>query len=184
MKTDKFYDHLYYLLLLKNLQTNSQTGGILGCGGCLVILIILIIVAVALPCYDFHPYKNKQIEGKNVVGTLMRSQQAYHFEEGTFLGNLTETQLQTENDLGVIIPESKYYHFSMETKPTVAYVLAIPKNAQKDGIKSYSSAIFFNEEEQSYQQIVCETDDIAETIPKPILENDILTCPENTTKHY
>ena len=76
------YDRTYYLLLLKNLQTNSNTGNTganWGCG-CLFFIIILIMVAIALPCNLSQVGRARESEGKNAVGTINRSQQAYHFE--------------------------------------------------------------------------------------------------------
>jgi type IV pilus assembly protein PilA len=55
-----------------------------------VIIIIGILAAIALPSFLNQANKAKQSEAKQYVGTLVRTQQAYYLEEGTFAASLTE----------------------------------------------------------------------------------------------
>ncbi len=162
-----------YFLLKYNLK-NKEKGSLL-----IRIFFYLIIsgflVAIAFPnLFLVQGSKCGNLEiaiGKNFIGTLNRSQQAYHFEKHKFTSNI--------QDLGVTLPESKYYNFLVEVNPSIAYALSIPQNYQKDGVRSYSSAIFFDNKTNSYQQIRCQTDGKIEQPTKPIFTKGILTCPEN-----
>ncbi len=113
-------------------------------------------------------------EGRNAVELLNRGQIAYHFKKQKFASSLQE--------LAVTLPTSEYYNFVVETTPTIAYALSVLKNYQTYQVKSYSGAIFFNEKTNSYQKIICQTNEGVEKPTKPIFKKGILTCPQNMTE--
>ncbi len=173
-------DYSYFLLIytFKNQEKGSLIIRIF-----FYLIISGFLVAIALPSY-FHRFHFGRprgcapwIAGKNAVGTLNRTQQIYHFEKQTFASNI--------QDLGVTLPESKDYNFLLEATPGASYALSLSKNYQKDQPnqpKSYSGATFFEEKINSYQQIICETNEGVEKPTKPILKKGILTCPQNMTE--
>jgi type IV pilus assembly protein PilA len=55
-----------------------------------VIIIIGILAAIALPSFLNQANKAKQSEAKQYVGTIVRSQQAFYLEEGTFAASLDQ----------------------------------------------------------------------------------------------
>jgi len=117
-------------------------------------------------------------EGKNAVGAINRSQQAYHFENNKF-GSSFE-------DLGLTdyINQTDYYDVSMEHNSGVAYALATPTNPKKDDTRPYSGAIIVDEEGVNYQSIVCQANEVTtKPMPiKPIFDGSSLNCPENMTE--
>lgn len=173
-KSELLIDKKKLLLEKRELSLEKKKGnktGIRIVGYSVVIIIIGILSAIALPNLLSCVGKARDTEGKNAVGILSRTQVSYHVEKGKFSSSF--------NDLRITLPDSKYYNFSVETTPTVAYALSIPKNPQQVPVRSYSSAIFFDEEEATYQKIICQSYDIVEKPAKPILEDGVLTCPEN-----
>ena len=119
---------------------------------------------------------SREREGRHLVGTINRAQQAYHFERQTFASNWEH--------LGISLP-SNYYDYSIEVINNVAYSFAIPKNPEQDSnLPSYSGLIFFNEETNKYSQVVCKTNESGEKggkPAKPILQNGDNSCGENMT---
>jgi type IV pilus assembly protein PilA len=55
-----------------------------------VIIIIGILAAIALPSFLNQANKAKQSEAKQYVGAIVRAQQAYYLEEGTFTSTFDE----------------------------------------------------------------------------------------------
>jgi hypothetical protein len=117
---------------------------------------------------------------KNGVGTINRAQQAYHFEQGTFVSTLSTVNLARNNRLGVVV-DSPHYRFSARVVGDVAYSYAMPIQPLKDGVRHYFGAVFFDREHGSYSSIVCQGDVISELPPaEPILANGSLVCGPDT----
>ena len=131
-----------------------------------VVIIIGVLAAVALPNLLGQVGKARETEGKNGVGSVNRAQQSYHFEKGAFTPNLTNTELQAQNVLGVIVPASKYYDFAITSggSTALASITAIGKsaagtadNGAAQGTRDYLGEIGFDGS-GAYAQIICQAD--------------------------
>jgi type IV pilus assembly protein PilA len=130
-----------------------------------VVIIIGVLAAVALPNLLGQVGKARETEGKNGIGSINRSQQAYHFEKQTFVPTITSPGLESNNQLGVII-KSAYYTFDV-TNGTDASALsnATAINATKDGVRTYAGAVAFDSATSQYTNIVCQEDSVASPAP-------------------
>ncbi|WP_069791681.1 type IV pilin protein [Cyanobacterium sp. IPPAS B-1200] len=131
-----------------------------------VVIIIGVLAAVALPNLLGQVGKARETEGKNGVGTVNRSQQAYHFEKGSFSVDLDNDALQEQNALGVIVPGSKYYTFTVTAGGSTdfASIDAVgidpdetPDNGAAQGTRDYVGGIEFDGA-GAYGQIICQAD--------------------------
>jgi len=155
-----------------------------------VVIIIGVLAAVALPNLLGQVGKARETEGKNGVGSVNRAQQSYHFEKAAWSGPLTNAELQANNVLGVIIPLSKYYSFTIAgaTNATVTTVTAlgmsnaaspVVDNGKSQGTRDYSGAIDFVAASGTYNQIICQAN-VSGTIAGAVPTNTS-TCAANHT---
>jgi type IV pilus assembly protein PilA len=98
-----------------------------------VIIIIGILAAIALPSFLNQANKAKQSEAKQYVGTLVRSQQAYYLEEGSFAGSLADMSKP------VAASTTNYSYTTSAPTGTNAVVYGTPL-AGKTSLKAYSGA--------------------------------------------
>jgi type IV pilus assembly protein PilA len=112
-----------------------------------VVIIIGVLAAVALPNLLSQVGKARESEAKNAMGTINRSQQAYHFSNRTFAGTIpngtADGEMGGNNPLGVMIT-SRYYNVSTTASAdptTSADATAEPQNAANDGVRDYSAQI-------------------------------------------
>ena len=128
-----------------------------------VVIIIGVLAAVALPNLLGQVGKARETEAKNGIGTINRSQQAYHFEKAVFTPTLTNANLQANNVLGVIIPASKYYTFDItggSSAVTTSTAIGINSagttdNGKAQGTRDYAGGITFVTS-GTYNQIICQ----------------------------
>ena len=126
-----------------------------------VVIIIGVLAAVALPNLLGQVGKARETEAKNTMGSINRTQQAFHFEKQRFAPSLTDTNLAANNVLGVVV-DSQYYSFATTTASGTAAIqtsaVANAPNSAADGVRPYSSAIGFNTASGQYNSVVCQTD--------------------------
>jgi prepilin-type N-terminal cleavage/methylation domain-containing protein len=156
---------LKYLSYINNKKNNKQEGFTL-IELLIVIIIIGILAAVAFPVLLGQIGKARETEGKNAVGTINRAQQAYHVEKGVWTGPLNNTQLQAINILGIKIPASKYYKFTIAGASTGATSTIIAEgieanstnvdNGKSQGTRDYSGLIEFIPTAGQYNLILCQ----------------------------
>lgn len=178
---------LKYLTYLRN-KKNKGEGGFTLIELLVVVIIIGVLAAVALPNLLNQVGKARETEGKNGIGTINRAQQAYHFEKGKFSTNLSNTELQSNNVLGVIIPKSKYYTFAVtgggsasqatSTAIGITGVGGATDNGQAQGTRDYSGAIWFTSNSGQYGQIICQSNASGTAGSAPSTTG----CPDNMTE--
>lgn len=137
-----------------------------------VVIIIGVLAAVALPNLLGQVGKARESEGKNGVGSINRAQQAYHFERQTFANGVSVTS--ATNELGVVIKTQYYSTWTVSGSTDSATVTAAPKQATRDGVRTYSGRIEFSG--GSYSTIICQSDKIGESAAAP---SNTTKCPNN-----
>lgn len=154
-----------------------------------VVIIIGVLAAVALPNLLGQVGKARESEAKNAMGTVNRTQQSYHFEKASFGPDLSNSALQANNALGVIIPASKYYTFAVSGASTTTATAnargidtsatpAIDNGAQQ-GTRNYGARINFTATGGTYASAICQTD-VSGGTTSPVPATD-LTCTGGTT---
>ncbi|MBR8826387.1 MAG: type IV pilin-like G/H family protein [Gomphosphaeria aponina SAG 52.96 = DSM 107014] len=145
------------------------------------------------------PYNSKQgncnnyREGKNIIGTLNRAQQAYHFEKMSFADRVDLAQ--PTNPLGVVIV-SNYYNVRILSPMIPAQNLNESEELAKDAdrvfmfaqfdapgekeLPNFIGGMFYSEGQ--YSSIICQSD-LPATLPTsmPTLTLEEAKCPEGWT---
>ena len=154
--------------------------GGLGCGCFGLIIIVGIVAAIALPSLLGQVNKAKQAEAKQNVGAMVRAQQAYQLEKGTFSKSI--------EGLGVsIIPETENYRYQIVPQAGNKSVM-ITAQAKKPALKSYTGAVFTIKKGQDVVTVtgICETT-ISSTTPLSIPkftgnESSPVECPPGSSQ--
>lgn len=109
--------------------------------------------------------QSQEVEGKNMVGEINRSQQAVHVERQAFGNNI--------NELGVSFPDNPYYGEPIiNAKDTLATVIV---KAAQEGLRSFSGATTYSDGQ--YIMIICQTNNPSNVITPPAVQNNQLVCP-------
>ncbi|MGY6529582.1 MAG: type IV pilin protein [Cyanobacterium sp.] len=139
---------LKYLNYVANKKKNSEEGFTL-IELLVVVIIIGVLAAVALPNLLNQVGKARETEIKNAVGTVNRSQQAYHFERQVFA--------TTEGQMGISIP-TEYINDMQIASTSGAEAIVRPSNTEaiNDGTRAYSGRINFAN--GAYDQIMCQSE--------------------------
>ncbi len=137
----------------------------------LVVIIILgVLVAVAVPNLVKQIGKAREVEMQNLVGSVNRAQQAFHFQNQTFVqGADDDASLKTlalSYDNRYIDP-NRFNIIDNGTNATVA-----PENAEfnSDNTRAFSGGVFFNA--GSYTTGACRSFNPAFQIPPPVSAGD------------
>ena len=128
-----------------------------------VVIIIGVLAAVALPNLLSQVGKARETEGKNGVGTILRSQQAYHFEKQSFASINPADFNSLTNLLGVAIT-SDYYNFGTVSGTTFNGALAVsnPIDPLNDGVRNFAGVIAYDS--GNYTQVLCISDVVGGTV--------------------
>ena len=104
-----------------------------------VIIIVGILSAVSLPNFLRQIGKARETEAKNQLGSLARSQQAYHFEKQMFADTLDKLTIN-----GSFSP--KYYNFDNVTTPNSNLVKhqAIAQDPTSFQTSNYAMGVYYN----------------------------------------
>ena len=160
--------------LLSHLKAKKEGQGFTLIELLVVVIIIGVLAAVALPNLLGQVGKARETEAKNAMGTVNRTQQAYHFEKATFGPNLTGGELAAINVLGVIVPTSKYYNFAVtggSTSTATASALGISAagavdNGAGQGTRDYGARINFAA--GAYNSEICQANKTGTTTAVPV----------------
>ena len=164
---------LKYLNYVANKKKNSEEGFTL-IELLVVVIIIGVLAAVALPNLLGQVGKARETELKNAVGTVNRSQQAYHFERQVFADDI--------NFLGIKIPSEYNTDTTMAidvTDDDFAVNQSQNENFGTDGTRAFSGGIFH--ENGTFAQILCQSNEVAEDTGAPTQQNvEDGECPDGS----
>lgn len=123
--------------IIINLLLKNNTGGFTLIELIVVMVFISILTLISLPNFINQVGKSREIEAKNNLGAIARSQQAYHFEKQIFATTLSELNLDFTG---------KYYSFPSASvgNTTIVKHQAIPKNPDIDQVKNYTIGVYYN----------------------------------------
>jgi type II secretory pathway pseudopilin PulG len=133
--------------------------GGLGCGCLGLIFILGIIGAIALPSFLGQVNKAKQVEAKSSVDVIIKGQQAYQLEKGTFSDSIEELNLGVKS-------EAVNYRYQIVPQGSKKRVM-ITAQAKNTGLKSYTGAVFTIRKDGVTTTVagICETDTPSTTPP-------------------
>ncbi len=138
-----------------------------------VIIIIGVLSAVALPNLLSQVGKARESEFKNAVGTVNRTQQAYHFEKQQFADDTGKLGVTLANEYTDTVTIGLGTAGSAE----LATVQVENTDSANDGTRAYSGAI--THESGNYAQILCQSDNVADNLTAP---TDATSCPGNSSE--
>lgn len=150
--------------LLLNLAKNKKDKGFTLIELLVVIIIIGILSAVALPNLLSQTSKARQSEAKTNVGALLRGQQAYRLENGSFT---------TSTDALDVSVEGTFYTLGAVQGPTTDDRTSVQINANEatdvdgvdytDDLLDYTGGAF-QPNDGSFSSVICEADVATGTI--------------------
>ncbi len=144
--------------LLQNLRNKKANKGFTLIELLVVVIIIGVLAAVALPNLLAQVGKARESEGKTAVGSVNRSQQAFHFERQSFADTTTDIEA-TDNQLGVVV-NPDFYGFAIASAADgqSATVAANSLDPDNNGTRDYAGGITFNA--GSYSTILCQSNTV------------------------
>ena len=125
-----------------------------------VVIIIGVLAAVALPNLLGQVGKARETELKNAVGTVNRSQQAYHFERQVFADDI--------NFLGIKIPSEYNSDTTMDVQsPNDDFATNRSENDESgtDGTRAFSGGIVHAE--GTFAQVLCQSNEVVDQLAAP-----------------
>ncbi len=118
-----------------------------------VVIIVGVLSAIALPNFLNQIGKARETEAKSSLGTVARSQQAYHFENKTFYDG---------NDISVIGVNlsGDYYAFTTDNTADQSHAIhtAHATDPTNSGARDFSVGIYYNASQ--YSQTLCIADGV------------------------
>ncbi len=158
-------NNLFAAKLLQNLRNKKGEKGFTLIELLVVVIIIGVLAAVALPNLLSQVGKARETEIKNAVGTVNRSQQAYHFEKQVFGDTTARLGLALNNEYIDGNDEAATALNITATGAASATVAPVNAQATDDGTRAYSGGIFYTG--GTYTQIMCQSDTPATNLNPP-----------------
>lgn len=152
--------------------------GGLGCGG-LGLFVLGIIAAIALPSFLNQGTRAKETQARNLIGSMIRGQQAYSLETGEFAATIEELEL------GFSESDFLFYAYDMVpgSDPPSVFIYATPKDSN---IRGFVGALYAVGESSIVYSDICKSDQFGVNIAElPTLLTDIaepeVVCPPGTS---
>jgi prepilin-type N-terminal cleavage/methylation domain-containing protein len=120
-----------------------------------VVIIIGVLSAIALPSTMNIIGRAREVEARNIMGTLNRAQQGFFNEKGTFATNAQQLEVPLGNE--------KYYTLFVNESNDATGALqgALGKNNATNGTRDYAGAVGYNPSNRTFSAVVCRSIDKA-----------------------
>jgi type IV pilus assembly protein PilA len=131
-----------------------------------VVIIVGILAAVALPNLIKQVGKAREVEFKNAVGTINRSQQAYHWERNVFAQGSDD---QESIELLNVRFDNEYISlYNVVTDNAVGYATIAPSNTnyEMDQTRAYSGGVYYGA--GNYSLVICQSNQVTDVIVAPV----------------
>jgi prepilin-type N-terminal cleavage/methylation domain-containing protein len=157
-------DIMYRLTLLKDRQGRGFTLLEL----LIVIFMASILLVISMPTFMGQVGKARDSEVKNAIGTINRSQEAYHWERRIFAQGTNDQDSLLLLNLSI---NSKYItSYNILGDSVLATVAPINENFAQDQTKGYSGGVFFIDGD--YPMIICQSLQAADSLAVPTSSDD------------
>ncbi|MBE9221265.1 prepilin-type N-terminal cleavage/methylation domain-containing protein [Cyanobacterium stanieri LEGE 03274] len=134
-----------------------------------VVIIVGVLAAVSLPNLVSQIGKARETEHKNTVGTINRSQQAYHWEKRIFADGNDYNEIFSK--LGLNFQNTYISDYKFDVTNIAATVVLVNENYQRDSIRAYSGGTFFDNTNATYSMFLCQSETPIQEIQPPTLAN-------------
>lgn len=159
---------LFTAKYLQHLTKKNKDGGFTLIELLVVIIIVGVLAAIALPSFLNQIGKARGSEAKATLGTINRAQQAYRLENSNFASEVSYLDSKVT---------AKFYTYDVVTSnATYAEHSAEGQGATEADLKNYASAVAQSADGNTFNQVVCETDDNDAAVPN-IVEAAAPVCP-------
>ena len=159
-------NNVFTAKLLQNLRSEKSDKGFTLIELLVVVIIVGVLAAVALPNLLGQVGKARETEAKNAIGTLNRSQQAFHFDTKTFVADpQLNADFQTiQNPFGVsLISEVFAYATPAGDGASTGLMTATPVTATDDGVRGFAGQVDYAAASGTYGMAVCQGTSIGTT---------------------
>jgi type IV pilus assembly protein PilA len=160
---------------LQSLLFNKDSKGFTLIELLVVMIIIGVLVAISLPNFINQIGKARETEAKNMLGSIARSQQAYHFEKQTFASTMRLLELS-----GTF--RSKYYNI---LDPSIANDVLVKHQATainhtKDRVRDYAIGVYYDA--GLFEIVFCQGQDVGVAVEAPDTSSDSDPCTNGGSK--
>jgi type IV pilus assembly protein PilA len=156
--------------LLKYLLLQKKNKGFTLIELLVVLIIIGVLAVISIPNFINQIGKARETEAKNMLGSIARSQQAYHFEKQVFADSLNKLTLN-----GTFT--SKYYNAFDPTDVSDLSIRvkhqAIPSDPLRDRVRNYAIAVYYNA--GLFDIAFCQAIDVNQPVDAPDVPSDSCT---------
>lgn len=143
-----------------------------------MVIISSILAAIALPNYLRQTGKARESEFQTVLGSINRTQQAYHVEKQTFAQG--SDGVETLGMLGISLDNRYIDDLTITGDPSSSTTTITNNEFSVDGTRAFSGGTYFDGT-GLYSGIICRSFDIEASISPP---TDSTTCPVDTDRLF
>jgi len=133
-----------------------------------VMIFLSIFAALSLPNLIRQAGKAREVEFKNVIGTINRAQQTYHWEKGVFAQGATDAE--STNLLNVTFDVSYIDTFNIRAYPEYATIAPTNDNYELDQTRAYSGGTYHSQ--GNYRVLICQSYEVTNAISAPLALGD------------